>query len=267
MTTRVFFVHVMKTGGVSVSSLMRSQYTASACYPFPLAPGEEPGSMRPVVAKVFIDPLLELSDQERQAIDFYSVHMPAWVAAEVAPHHLTVTVLREPVSRTVSHLRHLARIPVLPDDLDELYDDPEVHGRLVNYQTRLFAESKDDYERNMRMVSSITPEQVEASREALEFSLLRFWATGIRRTATVQPSDLDRAMARLDTIDEVGTTDELPSLRRRLEQRFGGALPELTHRNAAPAELPVSSRLVDRIRQDCALDAALYERARERSAS
>ena len=100
-----------------------------------------PGAPEPAraMAKTSLQVLLEVSRAEQRPRDFYSVHMPAWVAEEVAPHHVRVTVLREPVARTISHLRHIARAMQLVGgqpafgSLQELYDDPRWHERLVNY--------------------------------------------------------------------------------------------------------------------------------------
>lgn len=258
MTTRprVFFVHVMKTGGKSVGKLLGSRFDASAVYP-DTTRGEGPD------AKVFVEGLLALSDERRAAIECYSVHMPAWIAEHVAPDFTTLTVLREPVARTISHLRHIARIEYAPDDIEEIYDDPGWHGRLTNYQTRLFALSKQDYDDDRERAQRFGEEADEDNRRQLLLDLQQVWTTGITSPGALDDTHLSRAITRLDGFDEVATTENIQALVDRLGPRLGCTLPPIPHVNAAADPQPAPAALTARIRRDNELDIAFYEHTLE----
>lgn len=252
---RTFFIHVMKTGGRSVGQLLRSQFDPAATYP-----NHRRGDRADV--KLFPAKLLALSEQERDRIDFYSVHMPAWVAEHVAPDHVTISVLRDPVARTVSHLRHITRMSGTPDDLTAVYDTPEWRDRLVNYQTRIFGLSKHDFDAESEASDRFASTATEETMQQVTQSLLPFWSTGIGQAEPMDDSHLQRAMERLDRIDVIGTTETSDRFTRRLEQWVGRPLPALELVNASPGGSPAApDSLIARIRRDNELDLALHEHA------
>src|SRR4051794_1428828 len=81
----IFFLHLMKTGGTSLHWLMRSWFTPEEMYP-------SPTSNALLWEKAFPSLLLDVRAAEPEPRRFYSVHMAAWVADEVAPDHLRITV-------------------------------------------------------------------------------------------------------------------------------------------------------------------------------
>jgi hypothetical protein len=253
----VFFIHIMKTGGTSLNNALNELFEPAARYPaddIRLAVGQ----------KVDIRFLQQRYSEPGCAIAFASVHMPAWVAEQVAPDHLSMTILREPVSRTLSHLRQEARTGTLSDDIEEVYEHPLFRARLANYQTRLFSMTEAHQVEAEAARREFDRQIAEGSADAHEELMLRFrvfLATAVSSEDDLSERDLREAIARLERVDEVGTTDQLDDLARRVESRLGAALPRIGRANVTDENLHVSGSLLERIRADNALDFELYEHA------
>ena len=253
---RVFFVHVMKTGGTSLGLALRARYAADEFYPS----GETVRRQ-----KIFVNELLELDAEARARIRCFSVHMPAWLAADVAPGHLRFTVLREPVERVMSHLRHIARIDSCPDDIEAIYDDPDWRGCLTNYQTRVFGETRQDHDRSLatgrRKLAEVGPDEAAALfRRGVRLT----WTTAFPGPREMGPTDLARAVRTIESMDEIGVTERIDLFAEHLGRRLGGSLGELGRHNESQPEDPHRFEgLRARVHADNALDLELYERARE----
>lgn len=256
MKRAVFFVHVMKTGGTSVGALLRTLCPEDRWYP---PPGPD--------AKLDIQRLLDLSTTERSQLQACSVHMPAWVAAAACPHMLRTSVLREPVGRTVSHLRHIAR-NTGARSLAEVYDDTTWRDRLTNYQTRVFSQTEQDH---LDLQAAFTQaiidrEEPPANRhDAAPEPNERPFSVGLY-TALANPrcpsgDDLALALETVDAFDLVGITDALPAFVDAMGALLGHELGPVPRRNAASDGLQPDPALVDRIRRDNALDEELYRHA------
>lgn len=253
----IYFVHIMKTGGSAMGEYLRPQYDASACYP----PREDPNFAR---KKLNIDSILKLSSRQRARIRFYTMHMPAWVAAKVAPAHLHVAVMRDPVARTVSHLKHIARGCNI-DSLEEIYDDPRWRNRLSNYQTRIFGLQPSDHRTRWEVTLEVL--KVLLSRRANTHiepllpgrNLGDYWLfTAMESDRPMEEADLERAIALVDSFDLVGVTEKLEEFQAALEA-LTGTRGDVEQVNVAPQSLQLPDTLMDRIRQDNQLDARLYD--------
>ena len=191
--------------------------------------------------------------------------MGAWVADEF-PEHLTVTVLRDPVERTISHLRQIAALRETPDDLEEIYADPLWHDRLADHQTQVFSSTRDAY---LAQETNGARYGVDATAPAPDGGRPRMWAafaTAIGRPRVIDATTYAEAARRLDRIDEVGVTPRLDLLAARLSARIGVELPAVRRVNVRDGEVVVSPELVERIEADCTWDRKLYERALARQA-
>lgn len=256
MPKPVFFVHVMKTAGTTLSHALRNHYSAAAIYPA----GD---SHNKLGQKVNVVRLLQHAKSAAKPLDFYTVHMPAWLAFHVAPRHQHITLLREPVARTISHLRQIVR-GTDATSLEEIYDHPEWHARLVNYQTRLFCLSYEDHCRHQEQVRADMErlklsveelKQMADSRQMVEYGLL----TGMSHASDVDERSLTAAIAQLDRFALVGVTEALPNFTGQLSALLNIELGELPPKNVSAQTQPVADELLARIRRDNALDLQLYE--------
>lgn len=255
---QIFYTHVMKTGGTSLSRAVRAALPADAVYP------SEEGAKSQVVAKTFSHLLLGLDPAVRDRIAFFNVHQPAWVAFAVAPDSVKLTVLRDPIARTISHLRQLAGPDGAPDDLAELYADPEWRNRLANHQTQLFADSQGRGAPEAGPVGGA--ELDDDAKEAYRRALGRFWSTGINRPFAVGPHDYDAAVEMLERYDAVGVTDDLAGMRDRVAAVTGLDLAPVPHVNASVRHDDVAPDLLERIAADNEFDIRLYRHAGELAA-
>jgi hypothetical protein len=255
--TGIFFVHIMKTGGTSLSDFLRRQFGDAAIYP----PFSDPIGSE---TKQQPTHLLELPVEERRRFRAYSVHMPAWVADAVAPHFHKVTVLREPVARTVSHLRQISQMEGTPDTLEEIWDDSEWRLRLADYQTRFFAAERPSEDLSEEMKEALRQHLASGSnRRQMSDQLRPFRATAVPTIEVQGPADLRRAVQRLRGFDVVGLTEDLDAAGAWLAGVIGAPVPALARRNTAKDSRPVGRSLLRRLEDDLSLDVELYETAWE----
>ncbi|MDW3219637.1 MAG: hypothetical protein R8F63_13575 [Acidimicrobiales bacterium] len=246
----IFFVHVMKTGGSALIRALQGSYAPSRCYPTPDALFEEKGS---------IDALLERVRGDT-GFDLLTPHVPAWVAEEVAPHHLHVTVLREPTARTISHLRQVAGYEATPDDLEAIYEIPAWRDRLRNYQTRLFAADASTHQAG-KDAAAVAAANMEP--DEVQTMLLSALATGVGDPTIMVAADLAAALARLRRVDVVGVTERLDRMATRLARRAGISFERIERVRVSSNRAVVSDALTAAIEDDTTLDRELYEHACE----
>ena len=144
-TPPYFFLHVMKTGGTTFQQHIDANFAADECYPL------EQSGLERVDSYFLLERLRALTAEQRRAIKLYAGHFP-YVATTLLEHEpITLALVREPLARTVSLLRHRKRYVAENRDmtLEEIYDDPWVYPVLVhNYQVRLFAMTAEDAPRS-----------------------------------------------------------------------------------------------------------------------
>ena len=134
----------MKTGGTSFAFQLRKQFQPREVYP---TVGFDLRDETDVAGYVSISRLLRLSPERRADIRVYTGHFP-FVASELLDLDLVnLTLLRDPVDRTISLLKHFKRVSKLyhSKPLEEIYDDPFVFAHFIeNHQTRLFSVTAED---------------------------------------------------------------------------------------------------------------------------
>jgi hypothetical protein len=208
---------------------MREQFGRDAVYPTSRDMDHIAGAVTSV------DRLLERWQKERDTLRVIAGHFPLCTTALLDAEFETLTVLREPVERTLSLLRrHRAFNPEHADwPLEAIYDDPGRFERLIhNHMVKMLALTTQDMTAGM-----LTP--------------VRF-----------TQAHLDRAKEQLEQIDVVGIQERLDDLWDELHRRFGWNLTEplVTHQTD---HVDVSDALRERIAEDNALDVELYECARQ----
>jgi hypothetical protein len=231
---RFFFVHVMKTAGTSFVRRLRQEFPAEALYPCPAIDWIGPHDFE---AYINIPRLLALTPERRAEIRMYTGHFPSYVTEEIDPDVTTLTLLRHPLDRTISVLKHFKREePKFRDaSLEEIYDDRETFRFFIeNHQTKVFSLAAEDGE------------------DAINCGL------------TIDRARLERAQAQLARIDVVGLTERYDDFCAELHDRFGwwsGGVDADARTNVSRLGDEVPAALRVRIEADNAFDLAFYEYA------
>jgi Sulfotransferase family len=229
--TRFFFVHIQKTAGSELRRLLIDHLGEAAVYPTRGVDGSNPFEL-----VLSIDRLRERLEARGDEIRVVTGHFPLCVTEVLEGEFTTLTLLREPVERTLSYLRHHRENA--PADrgksLEEIYEDPfQFQGFVHNHMTKMLALSPREMTGGM-----LTP--IDLSRDHLE-----------------------RAKERLASMDATGFQERFGDFCRLLRARYGWALGEPEATNVTePREISPDFRA--RIAADNLLDVELYEFARER---
>ncbi len=231
----------MKTAGGTLREYLRENFPGDSYYPTrdDWPPREAAGKggerARAIAANVDIDHLVSLPPERLKRIRMFTGHFPL-VAAERLEFDLTLlTILRDPVDRTVSYLRACKYlIPGYGErTLEEIYEDPWHFPTLIhNHQTKLFATTVDDGIRSPY-------DLVEVDRARLEL-----------------------AKERLEGVDAVGLQERFDEFLAELHTRFGWRFAggrKSRHRVPGP---DASEALRRRIAADNEADIEFYEHAR-----
>lgn len=265
-------MHIQKTAGTSVQRLLSEVYGHEAVFPgIEQSLRQDPrGALNRYtnVSALLRDPDLP---RYRAIVG----HFPYATAQMLPMPVVTATVLRHPVSRTVSTLDHLRRDALYPKrrplTLEELYEDPVINTLLVrDFQTRMLG---------------LAPEQVSAAGAELPVESIVGDALGkprprkavgaVRRSVAhmnfASPAMLEypqasdeitaRAQEALDEIDIVGVKGSLHQFAGACARKFDWPPADLPHANANPRKVRVSRRFARRIVRDNARDMRLYHRA------
>ena len=236
MARRFFFVHVQKTGGTELRERLKRHFAPSAMYP-----DRTDGDLFAVAPQVSVRQLLRRWEQRKDQIEVVTGHFPYCTIELLDAEFVTLSVLREPVERTLSHLRHHRKMtPEVRDlPLERLYDEAFPPVFFHNHIVKMF---------------SLTAAEIATSAEQ------DTWAA-VRRV-DFTPAHLDRAKEHVARLDALGLQDQLDEFCAELGARFGWRLGEPLHANRTPPEdAPRSLRA--RIAADNALDVELFEFARD----
>lgn len=227
---RAFFVHVQKAAGTSLIYRLRRTLDRSEIYP-----DASDGSPELVASVISVDHLRARWPERRDRVRVLTGHFPLRAAELLGDDFATLTTLREPVERTLSYLRHHRKLTPADADrsLEELYDDPERFDTFIhNHMVKMF---------------SLTPEEM---------------GDGALTVVDFPPERLAAAKANLATVDVVGLQERYEEFWQAADQRFGWGLGDPVHTNRTePVDVPASFRR--RIAEDNAMDAELYELARD----
>jgi hypothetical protein len=231
MGQRFFFVHLMKSAGTTFALHLRAQFAAESIYPAQGLDWDDPADLERYTDA---SRALAVTPERHAQIDVYTGHFPYMVAGLIDPTLVMLTLLREPVARTISVLQHFQRLDARYRDLDlaAIYDDDHVFRSFVsNHQTAFFARTPRDGEQWIR-----DPIQVDDERFAV-------------------------ARHNLANVDVVGLTEDYTTFVDELRARFGWwpMRPNLDERaNVTSNRLDVDAALRRRIADDNHYDVELY---------
>ena len=224
---RYFFCHLQKTAGTTLFLWLREYFDDAEVYP-----NDDDGPKIPSV--ISVDHLLERWRLRSDEIRVVTGHFPLCTTELLGGGFRTFTILREPVARTLSYLRHHRATNPEGDrrDFEAIYDDPlRFHGLIHNHMVKMFSLTTDE-------MTDGALTRVDFTREHLE-----------------------RAEANLASVDVVGLQEDFGAFWTDLTSTFGWDLgsPGFANRSE-PADM--SEALIERIIEDNALDIELYEFAR-----
>lgn len=241
--SRFFFAHVQKAAGTSLFVRLQRQFQREQIYPDgsdeAIGAGAGGGTRPPLPRlgpTLLVSHLLERYQARRDEIRVVTGHFPLRTTELLGDEFTTLTLVRDPVERTLSSLRHhQLKTPADRDrPLEELYEDPiRFQGLIHNHMVKVF---------------SLSPEEIVVGDGIMA------------RVDVFTTARLDEAKARLAGVDVLGLHDHLEEFCSELTERFGWRLGPSVHANRTePVEVAKSFRA--RIAADNALDAELYEHA------
>ena len=231
---RFFFVHVQKAAGTELRERLKRYFAPEALYP-----DKTDGDIATVAPQVSAAQLLARWEVRRDEIELVTGHFPLATAELLDADFTTLTVLREPVERTLSHLRHYRRLT--PDargkSLEAIYDETPTYVFLRDHMVKMF---------------SMTVDEVATAARENKWPVIKY--------IELTPDRLARAKERLASVDVLGLQDRFDEFCAVLQSRFGWQLGEPLYANSTPHdEVPDSLR--ERIAADNALDVELFEYA------
>ncbi len=222
---RYFFVHLQKTAGTTLFRRLKQHFGAEAVYPMPQYQGN-------VEATLDVNLLVERFAKHGDQIRVVTGHFPLCTVELLGAEFTTFTVLREPVERTLSFLRHQREVsPEYADaSLEDIYARPLMRDGLVRNHMA-------------RMLSLTVAEMTD----------------GALTNVSVDEGRLERAKANLaERVDVMGLQEHFSAFCDLLTARFGWDLgrPHVANRTEPFA---ASDTLREQIAADNAMDIALYE--------
>ena len=224
---RFFFVHLQKTAGTALWRRLKHQFDERSLYP-------GPGDGSPPESVLDVDHLLARWKARSDEIRVVTGHFPLCTVDLLGVPFVTMTLLRDPVERTLSFLRHYRESTPEESErpLESIYDDPVRYELLHNHMVKMLSLTADE------MTSSGALTKVEFTRSRLE-----------------------SACERLAAVDIVGVQERFDDFCDDLTDRFGWDLgPRVFMNRTTPVEVADAFR--DRIAADNVLDVELFEFAR-----
>lgn len=221
-------MHIMKTAGTNVAWSIRQSLAPDEVYP-----GGPPSSEQSPEQRLRYWLLERFDDVDAAARARLRVFMGHfhWFANERFGADEVVTLLRDPVERTISHLRQVQRDPGNEHlSLEALYEGPpQVPTPFANYQVRMFAQEPTD--------TGPQPLVIDDARYRLAFE-------------------------RLESAAVIGLTEDLGPFWAEVGGRYGWH-PSDTRLQVAPKRPPVPDALRKRLERDHAADRQFYAEACE----
>ncbi len=274
---KFLFIHIMKTGGTSLADIISSNFAADERYPDAcLAP--DAGIVRRFEAYLYVPGLVTDANALHGKLRMVCGHVPYAVRTLLNDSYVAMTLLREPVERTLSYLNHCKRYHSEHQglQLEEIYEDPWFRATFVqNYQTKLFSMSaqealaEDRYldgspvlptRRELGDGTNLPAEIVALRQRAPSRVALECFAasTGV---IPVDDQRLSIAKEHLSAIEVIGFTEHYDRFLAKLRDQYGWKIGAVPHRNAGVIDA-VAPAFRHRIASDNAYDAELYEYAK-----
>ncbi len=224
-----FFIHVMKTGGTTFGQHIKANFPPQLRYP--VAPEGAPRRAE----YTMIDSLREFARATDQvsSIRMFSGHFP-FVATTLVDPDVRLTMLRDPVARTMSALRHLKRyVPRHADrSLEEIYEDEWSFPMMLHdYQVKQFAMTADD--------------RLESHMDVID----------------IDEGRLRTAIGNLERIDVLGLAERYSDFVDAVQRRYGWRINAMNDRRVSTEDWALPSGFERRIADDNPADMEFYAHA------
>ncbi len=271
-----FFVHLMKTGGTSFRTHAARNFAPNEIYPVQAGATD----FARILQYSDVHQFANMDEGVRARTRFFSAHVPYSTVELVAPSAVTITIIRDPVERTLSYLRHCQRTH--PEHqgmaLEEIYEDEWFFARFIeNRQTKMLSMSSDEAQAIPpdSIIHALNPRNrsLEELRADEEFTaaVARELSSGTVRALLgfdsvpaemieVDERRLALAKSTLAEVDALGTTDHLDELMDVVSHRYGLDFQSREILNRTD-ETMTSTSFRRRIHDDNLADVALYEQA------
>ena len=224
---KFFFVHVMKTAGTTFWFQARRTFKVDELYPT----GKQGDDL--MVARTSLECLRTLPPERKDRVRLFSGHFPAMAVDVLGLDVVTMTILREPVARTISMLRHVLRGYPDHGSLEAVYENPVIYETLVhNHQAKLFALTVEDQPADYLHIIDVTPAR------------------------------LDDAKERLHGFDSFGLTEAYDEYITDVSRQFGWEFGDIPNQQVGGKPYDMSESFRNRIADDNAADIEFYEYAR-----
>ena len=148
---RFFFVHIMKTGGTTLVHRLRNHF-GSAVYPTMRVDGTDMVDMWELYLRT--DRLLAQLAARGDQIELIAGHFPLCTRELLEPRPMTITLLREPVERTLSYLSS-----VRGESLEDKEED-----RLERTFAEMWGHPAYDPKNNMTRMLSLDLNEVQSPK-------------------------------------------------------------------------------------------------------
>ncbi len=223
MTERYFFCHLQKTAGTSLWFQLHRVFDEVQLYP-------NKGDGPKVDAVLVPDHLVDRWRARRDEIRVVTGHFPLCTTELLDAEFRTFTILREPVERTLSALRHHIEVSdEHPDgNIEALYDEPYRRLLTVNHM--------------VKMLSLTTAEMTGGALTDID----------------IGQRHIDMAKRALESIDVVGLQHRYDDFIEMLNAEFGWQLGE-TERFNTSRSVEVGQAFIDRVRDENAADIELFD--------
>jgi hypothetical protein len=229
---RFFVAHMQKTAGTALRDRLRASFTDDEIYP------NASDGADPRLSVISVSHLRERWAARGEKIRLLTGHFPLRAVELLGEPFVTMTVLRHPVERTLSFLRHQAerrqRGATEDTPLVEIYEEPFRFQHMI--------------QNHMVRTLSLSPEEMVAH-------------DGVLTPVPYTRERLELAKEALTGLDLFGLQDRFEDFCRELGDRYGLDVGEPLRSNITEAT-EVPDGLADRIAEDNALDVELYEYAR-----
>ena len=271
----------MKTGGTSFADIVRASFKLETRYPDTFL-ASDTNLMERMRAYMHTPTFIAEVNKRSENLQLIRAHVPYAARSLLERDYTAITILREPVARTLSYLKHCRHYHAehAGMSLEAIYEQDWFRRNFIdNYQTRIFSMSATEAGRERRregLTADLPPLQALLDGAPMPDAIKKLQTESPARFAlelfsidtgffTVDQSRLTTAVRNLESVELVGVTERYDQFVGQLRDRYGWRTKKIPRQNVSVPDR-VNDALSKRIADDNAFDMALYELAARRAA-